>query len=77
MAPQVEGREEPQVDKVPCLTGPASLGGARGVPTNASQDACGPERGKDFDSLTQKAAVGVRDQEVNMLCGEGRRRSGE
>lgn len=53
----VEGREEPQVDKVPCMIGLASLGRARGFPTNASQDACGPERGKDFDPLTQKAEV--------------------
>ena len=43
------------------MIGLASLGGAMGFPPSANQDACGPERGKDFDSLTQKAAVGVRD----------------
>lgn len=67
MAQEVEGWEEPQVEKVPCMKGLASLDGAMGFPTNAVQDACGAERGKGFDSVTQKAAVGVRDEEVNML----------
>lgn len=50
MTQKIQGPEEPQVDKVPCMVGLASLGGAMGFPTDASQAACGPERGKDFDS---------------------------
>lgn len=49
------------------MKGLASLDGAMGFPTNAVQDACGAERGKGFDSVTQKAAVGIRDEEVNIL----------